>query len=173
MKKIKFLTLAMVLSLGLFSCKKEYVVNNAATVNMAGEWWVQIFADDDTTLLYSYDDIAGSFITSNTAADVNTELLLNLPGAGFGPFAFKVKTPIDYSNTSFKSAVGIYDVNDSLRTNAITIHEGKIFKGAATAPSLHKTDSIRLVIEYVDGDPGTKYVFKGYKDTGWPEDRHD
>lgn len=171
MKKIKYIALAMVLSLGLVSCKKEYKINKASTVDMSGEWWVQIYADDDTTLYYSYDDIAGAFITSNTAADVNTELLLNLPAAAFGPFAFKAKVPIDYSNTSFKMSENLLNLNDS--TASITIHEGKIWKNAATAPSLHKTDSIRLVIEYTEADPGTKYVLKGYKNTGWPEDRHD
>lgn len=170
MKKVKFISFVMLLSLGLFSCKKEYKINKAATVNMSGEWWVQIYSEDDSTLQYDFSDLEGSLITSNTSADVNTELLVDLPSGTFGPFAFKVKAPIDYASTTFKLGSGLLNLNDS--TPGITIHEGKIWKDAATAPSLHKTDSIRLVVEYVDGDPGVKYIFRGYKDTGWPEDRH-
>ncbi len=171
MKRFKYITVAMLLSMGIFSCTEEYKINNSATVNMSGEWWVEIFAEDDTTLLYAFEDLEGSFFTSNTSADINTEILLNLPAGPFGPFAFKLKAPINYATTSFVNTANLLNLNDS--TPSITVHEGNIFKNAATAPSLHSTDSIRLVVEYVDGDPGVKYIFKGYKDTGWPEDRHD
>jgi hypothetical protein len=168
MRKINIAIIAFFFTLSLVSCKKkELEQENTATVNMSGEWWVQIYSDDDTTIQFTFGDIEAPIVAVNTQKNVNTEILLDLHN--FGPFGFKAVAPIDYATTSFKSNSKLLNIIDS--TESVTLIEGKIFKNATTAPSLHSTDSIRLVFEYA-ADEGVKYIMKGYKDTGWPEDRH-
>ena len=88
-----------------------------------------------------------------------------------GLFFNKAIVPIDYANMSFKPNIKLLDLPDS--SSLITLVEGKILKNATTAPSNHITDSIRIVFQSDDDEPKINYILKGYKNTGWPEDRHD
>ncbi|MFN8282671.1 MAG: lipid-binding protein [Chitinophagales bacterium] len=163
------ISLIFLILIAVASCKKkEFEPEKTATVNMSGEWWVQLFEDDDSTIIFNFTDIEGAMTTSNTSKNISTELLIDLTHVGL--FFKKAIVPIDYASTSFITNKRIFDVIDSTETN--TLIEGKIFKNATNSPSNHVTDSIRIVLE-TDDDPGVHYILKGYKDTGWPEDRHD
>lgn len=167
MKKSKYVLLALLVSLGLFSCKKDFVPTDSATVNMNGEWWVAIFVDD-SIMIADYSDIGGSIITTNTAANTSSTMMIDDQN---NIWPFKVQVPVDYPNLTFSASTGHLNLADSV--NTIDVIDGsRIIKDGATSPSLHTTDSIVLKMEFSD-DPGTIYWFKGYKDTGWPEDRWD
>lgn len=168
MRKIFYL---FVLSSIVFlnSCNKsEYKPTTNATINMNGEWWAELYESDDSTIIFAYDDFAHSFITSNSSKNVNTELVLNM--SKLDNITSKSIVPINYSALTFKNNTTLINLPDS--TSTILLNEGIILKNAAHSPSNHVTDSIRIVFEFLD-DPGTKYILRGYKDTGWPEDRHD
>jgi hypothetical protein len=167
MRKIFYL---LVLSIAfLNSCKKsEYNPTTNATINMNGEWWAELYESDDTTVIFAYEDFAHSFTTSNSSKNVNSELILDM--SKLDNITSKSIVPINYSALTFNSNTTLLNLPDS--TNTILLNEGKILKNAAHSPSNHVTDSIRIVFEFID-DPGVKYVLKGYKDTGWPEDRRD
>ena len=166
MKRSKYVLIAMLISLTLFSCKKDFQPTNTGTVNMSGEWWVGIFLDD-TVLIATAEDIGGSIVTSNTAANSSSEVMIDDQG---NIWPFRIKAPVDYPNLTFSASTDNINLYDS--TVTVNVIDGKILKNAATSPSLHTTDSIVLQLEFSD-DPGTIYWFKGYKNTGWPEDRWD
>jgi len=160
MKKIFYF---MILGLGvaLFSsCEKDLEIGGTATEQMAGDWYVQYSADPEHAPSGDYY----YFTTYNTASNVPTEMFLD----GMETFwQFKGKVNVDLSTLSFSAD----NVQNEYYDSQFTVLNGKILKGAATAPgSKAKTDSIYFQVKFSDDDDGLTYTLSGYKKTGFLED---
>ena len=129
-----------------------------ATVELAGDWFVQTFYQGD--LVLDYVQIA-SF---NTAANTSTEMWLDDNGH---IWPFKVKVPIDLNSKSFSGA----SLTDEYNGITVNITNGIVVKDGATTTGGNTSDSISFDIEFSD-DPGFTYHIEGYKRTGFLEDEH-
>lgn len=118
-------------------------------------------------------------ITSNTAANTDTEMLITDP---FWNEKYKVK--VDLSTMTFSAGEIVNEPYTPLMVNPKDIQKtysnggapvvlgGKVLKGAATAPvSGMKTDSIVFYVKYADDyGPDMYYRMSGYLKTGYTED---
>lgn len=142
--------------------------------------------DEKDFELYTADDMwvneYGEYpeiITSNTAANTDTEMLITDP---FWDEVYKVK--VDPKTMTFSAGEIVDDTYTPLMVNPVDIPRtyandgapvvlgGKVLKGAATAPgSGMKTDSIVFYVKYAD-DYGQDmyYRMSGYLKTGYTED---
>ena len=150
----------------LTACKDDQEIPKAKTVSMSGEWWLDA-SDADSNFVVSAHDIGHSFLTYNTSDDTDNEIWFDDDG-GFWPMKAKMK--VDLSNTSFVPGDTVRNIYNE--DADFILYEGRIIKGAATAPSGTKTDSMYMVLGFEDY-PEVKWTLSGYKDTGWPEDRQD
>ena len=146
----------------LFSCDlvNEPTIGGTKVQAMAGEWWVRVLVDGT--------DVAGGYhliSTSNTAANTDTDMILD----DLGLWPAKVKVKVDLGALTFTPATNL--ANLSSATIKVSIIEGKILKGGAITPGKNKTDSAYFKFEFSD-DPGTQYVYAGYRRTGFQEDEH-
>lgn len=164
MKKINKYILILSVILGFTACQKDYEVGGTSTEALAGDWWVEMGISDgaggfdgDT---YGYYNLS----TFNTALNQTDSMWLT-DNETF--WSYKVKVAVDVNNLTFAVANG----TDLLYDDNTTITNGKIIPGGTTSPSGVKTDAIYFEVEWAS-DPGTIYVAKGYRYTGWPEDDH-
>ena len=196
MKKVLYFAALLLTSLAFSSCAKEDI-EDTATVNMAGQWYVQIDAvDEDGEPIPGGEDYFGIvgglgarslLLTYNTADNNSEEMYIDDLGAfdvaslysngGYPNYAIKCKVDIDYKNLTFssdnadnESAVNDYDSD----LYPLTITEGKILKGAGHQNNGSVADSIVFYVEYV-GDPWypddgyAKYRVSGVRYSGLAE----
>lgn len=140
----------------------------------AGEWFVTVTVDG-TDINGGY----GTVITSNTAANVSTEILVSdlVDPNGKPSFAgYKVKAQSDIKAMSFnadKVLSTIPDYNDTMLH--VSIANGKIFPKGGMSKSKVVVDSIYFELQLEDDTPspyGTTYVVSGHKRTGFTEDEY-
>lgn len=169
MKKITYFVALLLMGMTFSSCEKEDI-ENTATVNMAGQWYVTIDgADENGDVIPGYEDYFGVgrvlLLTYNTADNNSTEMYVDDLGAfdvatyydngGYPDYAFKCKVGIDYKNLTFssnsaenESEINGYDSD----LYPITITGGKILKGAGHQNNGSVADSIVFYVTY-EGDP--------------------
>ena len=190
MKKVLY-SAALLLLATLTSCEKEDI-ENTATVNMAGQWYVQVDAVDDAgNPIKNGEDYFGFgrvlIVTSNTAANSTSEMLIDDLGsfdvaAGYGngnypSYSLKSKINVDLGALTFSSnnATNMSDKNkfDS-DLYPITIEGGKILPGAGRQNNGSVADSIVFYVKYA-GDPWfpddgyAKYKVSGIRYSGLVE----
>jgi hypothetical protein len=190
MKKVLY-SAALLLLATLTSCEKEDI-ENTATVNMAGQWYVQVDAVDDAGNPIEYGEDYFGFgrvliVTSNTAANSTSEMLIDDLGsfdvaAGYGngnypSYSLKSKINVDLGALTFSSnnATNLSDKNkfDS-DLYPITIEGGKILPGAGRQNNGSVADSIVFYVKYA-GDPWfpddgyAKYKVSGIRYSGLVE----
>jgi hypothetical protein len=190
MKKVLY-SAALLLLATLTSCEKEDI-ENTATVNMAGQWYVQVDAVDDAgNPIKNGEDYFGFgrvlIVTSNTAANSTSEMLIDDLGsfdvaAGYGngnypSYSLKSKINVDLGALTFSSnnATNLSDKNkfDS-DLYPITIEGGKILPGAGRQNNGSVADSIVFYVKYA-GDPWfpddgyAKYKVSGIRYSGLVE----
>ena len=190
MKKVLY-SAALLLLATLTSCEKEDI-ENTATVNMAGQWYVQVDAVDDAgNPIKNGEDYFGFgrvlILTSNTAANSTSEMLIDDLGsfdvaAGYGngnypSYSLKSKINVDLGALTFSSnnATNLSDKNkfDS-DLYPITIEDGKILPGAGRQNNGSVADSIVFYVKYA-GDPWfpadgyAKYKVSGIRYSGLVE----
>lgn len=159
MNKIKIiLFLALVMQFAACDLGTEPVVGGVALQEMCGEWWIKVYAEE--TALTGYNLMS----TFNTAANNETDIFID----DHELWPFKVRATASLKDLSFggMDLGNLYD-----ETIAVTILEGKILEDAATTTGGNTADSIYLRMEFAD-DPGTEYIYSGYKRTGFQEDEH-
>ena len=168
MKKVFYIL--SFLSVCLFaSCKKDEV-GATATVDMAGQWYVTVDGFKDGAVLYEDVYGMGQFLvfTSNTAANIATELLLS-DDRDNKFWDFKVKVNADPATLTF-SATEAENLNYESK---VTVTGGKIVKGGATTPSGQPADYIEFHVVFSDDDYLAYYddlFFHGYRYTGLAND---
>ena len=164
MKKNRFLYVPMIILLLNFisSCQKDPEPGGTAVQNMAGDWYVQ------------WEGLPGtyfSFSTYNTSANSATEMWFTDNGSFWsnaGPVKGKVN--VNMSNQTF-SVQNTPNITPALPIT-FSIRNGKIIPNGTKGPvSKNPTDSIYFEAEFSD-DPGTTYILKGYKRTGFAQDDH-
>lgn len=158
-----------------------------ATENVAGTWTVTfeqsvdeynaLFGDAADPKLeekseaelaaLEWDDIYGvgkvSVITSNTAANVSTEMWL----IDHDFWGTQIRCDVNYGKLAFSA--DDQEVYDGCN---MTVIGGKILKGAATTPRGMPADSIIAYVKYSDDTYGFTFMkMSGYRYTGYTEDR--
>jgi len=158
MKKIFYIMLLGVMV--ITSCKKEAEIGGTAVKDMSGEWFLR-YSDDGGETWSDYTH----FSTYNTASNSTSEMWLDDLETFW---QMKGKVSVDFTNKTFSGT----DIENQYYDSQFTIMDGKVLKGAATAPaSGAKTDSLYFKATFSD-DPGAEYILAGYKKTGFLEDEH-
>ena len=126
----------------------------------------------------SYSEV----ITSNTSANVNTEILLSDyvdPNGNFGNFwTYKIKAQIDPATKKFSAdeVTSTATYNGELYNIKVNVANGQIFPKGGLSKTGVVTDSIYFEIQFEDDtdDDGNgfshTYVAHGHKRTGFTED---
>jgi hypothetical protein len=155
----------------LSSCdrKEEFVNEESAVVELAGEWYVHydhpVYGADPFAVGYT------SLVTYNTAVDNGQEIWLNDEG---NFWTYQVKIPADVSELTFGSqdtvinAIAGYDIK-------VLVRNGKIIKDASLRKSGAIADSIYFELWFEDlegstGIPSDTLIVSGYRRTGFLED---
>jgi hypothetical protein len=160
MKNLTTIITSVLLAGTLFfsSCHKDEKIGGTAVQNLSAEWWVKI---NDGSGLTKYYPLS----TYNTAANRPDSMWIDDSQKFYGLKAILHVDPMNNTFTSNNTYEYYYGVN-------VTITEGKILKGAATAPgSKLKTDSIYFKAQYSDS-PGVTFVYSGYARTRFDVDDH-
>lgn len=159
MKKILYL---FMLGVTVFtSCKKDDEVPGTAMKEMAGEWFLRYSTDNGAT----WGDYT-HYSTYNTASNSSTEMWLDDLESYW---EIKGKVNVDLATKTFSGT----DIPNQYYASTFTVTDGKLLKGAATAPaSGTKTDSLYFKVTYSDDDDNDTYIFAGYRKTGFLEDEH-
>ena len=164
MKKLIKYILVIAVIIGFTACQEDFEVGGTATEALSGDWWVEMGISDGAGG-FDGDSYGFSNLSMfNTAANSATEMWLT-DNDSF--WQYTVKINVDVNNLSFSVSEG----TDTRWDDNTTITNGKITPGAATSPSGQKVDQIYFEVEWAS-DPGTIYVGKGYRYTGWAEDDH-
>lgn len=136
-----------------------------AVQEMAGDWFVELLADDGTGSLIDIYGIGYFRIsTYNTSANTSSELYLD----DHGLWPMKSIVNVDLSSKTFSGSGLSNDYDETITSD---IMNGFILSNAATTTGGNVSDSIYFKVEYSD-DPGTEYFITGYKRTGFLEDEH-
>lgn len=151
------------------SCSKEDI-ENTATVDMAGEWYVTIDGVDEDGNLPD-DDYADFFgdgrihlNTFNTSANLPTEMWVSDMGNG-GNINFMGKVKIDLNTLTFATDGAVENIYDE-DGGTMTIEGGKILLGAGRQNNGSPADSIVFYLS-LEGDPYPAYYgFSKYKVSG-------
>lgn len=188
MKKSLYSIFALMAMLVAFtSCEKDEI-ENTATVEMAGEWHVnvELVAPDGEVLDGNwFGDGTYNIATSNTAANVPTEMWLLDAVCTYYPY--QVKINVDPSNMTFSAtnAENLFGPSAWLLENyemvageTVTITGGKIVKNGTTTPSGMPADYIEFYISFSDDpfldDPelpeGCRLKVSGFRYTGFADD---
>lgn len=149
---------AAIMQLTACDLGKEPEIGGVALEEMCGEFWIRVYAGDNALTGYNL------MSTFNTAANNDKDMFID----DHGLWPFKVRATADLGNMTMAGTNldNLYD-----ETITVNIIEGKIIEDAATTSGGNKADSIYLRLEFAD-DPGTEYIYSGYKRTGFLEDEH-
>lgn len=163
MKKMLKYTVVALLALVFSACEKE-PIPVTSTVDLAGEWMV--------TATVGGEPVYGPFmvLTYNTSDDNGTELWINELNNFWNP-SLKVKVPCNAKAQTFGADKDLVNANQPSGQTDFTVKvtNGKVTYNGTKTPSGKVADAIEYTVEYSD-DPGTHYVFKGYRRTGLVED---
>lgn len=164
MKNTIYKLFAVVLSLGLMTACEldDPEIDYAAVTELSGEWYIQ----------YEYQEADGSWtnpdwgyykvITSNTAANIESEMMLDdIDGWGI-----QYKVTVSGLNFSANGASDLYG-----GTGDVTVANGVVIKDGGLSTSGVVTDSIYYEFVQPSDDP-TVYRASGVRRTGFLEDEH-
>ncbi|MBR5728570.1 MAG: hypothetical protein IKX39_07990 [Muribaculaceae bacterium] len=179
MKKSLFSIFALMAMLVAFTSCEKNEVENTATVDMAGEWHVHVTAMDPSTGEAVDEDWFGdgyyNIATSNTAANVATEMWLVDAVCTYFPYQVKIKVDPASMTFSATDAENLYGEGD-YGGATVTITNGKIVKNGTTTPSGQPADYIEFFVSFSD-DPfppyygvAPAYKISGFRYTGFTED---
>ncbi|MCF0070431.1 hypothetical protein LZD49_08100 [Dyadobacter sp. CY261] len=166
MKYIKYSLILLVFALVSCDLGTEPDIEGTKLKAMAGEWWVQVYAEgEDQGLGYHL------VTTANTADNNETDLIMDDHGL-LTPYEYppiKVISKVSLGGMTFNPTTDLTNLNTG--ESAVSILDGKIIKGVATTPGGNKTDSIYVKFEFKTV-PGEQYEYAGYRRTGFLEDEH-
>jgi hypothetical protein len=175
MKRRYVLTITLgLLSLLLWRCNQDDPnIKSTAGEAIAGEWYV--------TYKVGTTDVNGGYspiITSNTAANVATEMLISdyvTPTATSGNFwSFKVKAQVDPANKTFAADEAVSSAlwHEDPYPIKVNVLNGSIFKDGGHSKTGVTVDSIYFELQFEDDSSpfGTTYIVSGHKRTGFAAD---
>jgi hypothetical protein len=171
MKNIFYGITIVALIFGFSACEDDYEVENTKAAKYAGDWFYEIF-DVDKTLLKSYDYHESTFLSYNTAADLDNEVYFDDQQVYL---YFKSRFNLDGSPESFSSdglALNEYEysIPESIEVvkgevvgnevvsvdyGLVDLAEGKVLLNAATVwqdKEKAKADSIYAEFRFYTGE---------------------
>lgn len=193
MKKIAYFAAALLFCSSVTSCEKDEI-GGTATESMAGQWYVDIDAVDDSgnpidggEHYFGFDEERFTILTYNTSSNSVSQMWIDDIGmcdlatyyeyGAYPNYSFKCLVDIDMNALTFKSsnaqnATGINDYNSEVY--AITIEDGKILKGAGKQKNGSPADSIVFYLKYTNDpwypdDGYAKYKVSGIRYSGLVE----
>ena len=168
------------------SCEKEEI-GNTATVETAGEWYVDIDAVDDSgnpiaygSHYFGYDEERIVMLTYNTAENVPTQMWIDDTGwfdlgyyygnSAYPNYSFKCVVNVDPTNLTFSTS----NANNFSGSFGITIEDVKILKGLGRQKNGSPADSIVFYVKYTNDpwypdDGYAKYKVSGIRYSGLAE----
>jgi len=164
------------LSLLVLSCNSDDPnIKHTNAEALAGEWFVTVSVDGS-----DFNGGYGTIITSNTAANVSTEILISdlVDPNGKPSFTgYKVKAQSDLKTLSFSADKVMNAMIDYADTSLhVSIANGKIFPKGGFSKSKGVVDSIYFELQIEDdilaGPYGTTYIVSGHKRTGFTQDEY-
>ena len=170
-KTIKFsdiiLSAMILFATSFLSCDatNDLEPGGTAVQEMAGDWFVQLLADDGTGNLVDIYSIGYFRIsTYNTSENISSELFVD----DHGLWPMKSIVNVDIGSKTFSGNALSNEYDETITSD---IANGFILSDAATTTGGNVSDSIYYKVEFSD-DPGTEYFITGYKRTGFLEDEH-
>jgi hypothetical protein len=162
--KLLFAALLLMVFTTFVSCDEveDIDVGGTSVEEMSGDWWVIAFNPDGVTPAYGGDYV--NFTTYNTAAN-DGGMFLDDHGNWM---EIKTKVEANVDNLTFS---GSPDAPELITDATVTVTNGKVTKKTYTVASNTKVDEISFEAEF-SWDPGTVYIFKGHKRTGFAEDEN-
>ena len=154
LKKISYLFLSLALITTFISCDPEESVADVSDIKieaLTGGWVVDITRNGDFQSNISMD-------TYNTGANLSTEMWIDDQNNYYG---LKTKVNLDLASKTFSST----NSDELYYGVTVTVSDGVITTGGATAPSGTVVDSISFSVVFSD-DPDGVWGFSGYKKTG-------
>lgn len=171
MKNIFYVITIVAFVFGFSSCEDEYEVENTKAAVFAGDWFYEVF-DADNNLELSYDYQGSTFLSYNTAANLNNEVYFDDQGVYL---SFKSRFELKGSADSFSSeglALNEYEygipgsievlkgevVGDSVESidyGLVELTKGKIILKGATVwqdKEHAKSDSIYAEFRFYTGE---------------------
>ena len=186
MKKVLYFAAALLLGFTFTACEKEDI-ENTATVNTAGQWYVTVDAvDENGNVPDGFEDFFGlgrfQILTYNTNANIGSEMFIDDQGE-FWEFKFKVNTDqqtrnfsasnIPYNEEMQEYADAIAAGNpildgdgEVLQGETATITDGKILLQAGRQNNGSPADSIVFYISFSDDPFPARYGYAKYKVSG-------
>lgn len=161
MKKILYfatLLLAVVLAA---SCSKDDI-EDTATVELAGDWYVTVDAVDESgNLVFTDADLFGlgriHILTYNTSDNVSDQLFVYDEGNFWN---FKVKASSDVKALTFSTNGDASNLSgDDIKVN---VSDGKVVKGGGVQKNGSKTDSISFYVTFSDDSYPAAYGYAKY-----------
>ena len=165
MKRIVYL-ISMFACLLFASCEKE-MPGMTETVDLAGQWYVQVDYVDGEDVYEDYYGIGRILmLTYNTSANKADEMIID----DLGNFwEFKVKVGCDVEKRSF-SADAAGNLVAGYEDLICKVSNGKVVVDGTETPSGQKADYIEFYIEFSDDEPGVMYKISGWRYTGFVND---
>ena len=154
----------LIMALTFTSCDEveDAKVGGTSVESMSGDWWIVALLPDGETPAYGGD--YEQFSTYNTAANDNGMWIND-----YGHW-MEIQTRV-VANVNNLTFVGIANSPEEITGGTVSVGNGEITKNAFTTESNTVVDAIYFEAEF-DWDPGTVYVFKGHKRTGFAEDEN-
>lgn len=141
---------------------EEYTVVESSVNNMASDWWVIALEPDGVTPAFGGDYVRVT--TTNTAADNGVTMLID---DHQNYFEFRTKIDVNLSDRTFTGADNVELYYDG----EIVLGNGSMTSNTYTTTSGTNVDEIYFEAEF-DWYPGTTFIFKGHKRTGFLEDEN-
>jgi hypothetical protein len=182
MKKIYVRGMLLVAAAFLFSkcTDDDATIEHTAGEYYAGEWFVT-YSVDGTEVSQGHVPL----ITSNTAANVATEILISdyIVAADLGGsfWSYKCKAQVDVATKKFSAdqsdshvMIEDEDGNPTPYDININIMNGAIFPKGGLSKTGVVVDSIYFEMQFSDDSPayGTTYVVSGHRRTGFHDDEY-
>lgn len=166
MIKSKYLVLTfLAFTFALTGCFEDLQTTQSSIGDLAGEWYVTNKIDGGDVFGDGYQTIT----TTNTAADVNTEMWIDDHNHHYW---FRAKVNLNSGSQTFAVDTflsSVIDPNDDLYEVEMNVFNGQIISGAGLTRSGKATDSIYFEAQFADWGTDT-FVFSGHRRSGLPED---
>lgn len=160
--KILFLSLVLMVSCSPNEGYEDIELAESSVLVMASDWWVIALEPDGVTPAFGGDYVMVT--TTNDASDDGSTMIID---DHQNYFEFRTKIDVDLSSRTFtgKDNVEMYYDGEILLAN------GSMTQKTFTTTTGTQVDEIYFEAEF-DWFPGTTFIFKGHKRTGFLEDEN-
>lgn len=165
MKKILYFATLLLTVVLMGSCSKDDI-ENTATVNLAGDWYVTVDAVDANGNVIDggedFNDGRCHMLTYNTANNVPTELYVEDEGNFLG---FKAQTVSDENALTFATngEVANEASHSSNVGDNVSISNGVVVKNGGVQKNGSVTDSISFEVKFNNDRYASSYNFDHYR----------